>query len=57
MNLIHFLKQLIIFLNSTFLNHDLSKVKYDIENMISRKLILKTWAQQIKDLEKENSQQ
>ena len=36
-----------------FLNHDLSKVKYDIENMF-QEVVLKTWATTVKDLEKEN---
>ena len=36
-----------------FLNHDLSKVKYDIENMF-QEVVLKTWAITVKDLEKEN---
>ena len=34
-------------------NHDLSKVKYDIENMF-QEVVLKTWATTVKDLEKEN---
>ena len=36
-----------------FLNHDLSKVKFDIEDMF-QKVVLKTWAQTVKDLETEN---
>lgn len=36
-----------------FLNHDLAKVKYDIEDMF-QEVVFKTWATTVKDLEKEN---
>lgn len=36
-----------------FLNHNLSKVKFDIEDMF-QEVVLKTWATTVKDLDKEN---